>query len=184
MTSHLPYAATTLSAPYARVDRLPVSVLLDNIRSLYNVGAFFRTADAARVGSIYVSGYTGTPPHKEITKTALGAETVVPWERWSDPATALETLRTRGCELAAVETSVQAVDVFDWQPHFPVCVVFGNELDGVGAELLDRCDTHVRIPMLGLKHSLKVATAGGIVIYELLRKYRSLIEQSGETPHA
>ena len=74
--------------------------------------------------------------------------------------------------------------MFDWQPHFPVCVVFGNELDGVGAELLDRCDTHVRIPMLGLKHSLNVATAGGIVIYELLRKYRSLIEQSGETPHA
>ena len=75
-------------------------------------------------------------------------------------------------EIAAIETSPRAVDLFDWQPRFPVCVLFGSEIDGLSAELLDRCDTHVRIPMLGLKHSLNVSTAGGVVLYELLRKFR------------
>jgi tRNA G18 (ribose-2'-O)-methylase SpoU len=76
--------------------------------------------------------------------------------------------------VAAIETTLRAVDIFDWQPRFPVCVLFGHEVDGLGAELLGYCDTHVRIPMLGLKHSLNVASAGAIVMYELLRKYRGL----------
>jgi tRNA G18 (ribose-2'-O)-methylase SpoU len=80
----------------------------------------------------------------------------------------------RGAELAVIETSVRSVDLFDWVPRFPVCLVFGNEKDGVSPALLERCDTHVRIPMLGFKHSLNVATAGGVVLYELLRKYRAL----------
>ena len=82
--------------------------------------------------------------------------------------------RRRGYELAVIETGVHSVDLFDWQPQFPVCVIFGNELEGVGPELVSSCDTFVRIPMLGLKHSLNVATAGGIIMYELLRKYRNL----------
>lgn len=155
-------------------DWLPVSVVLDNVRSLYNVGAFFRTADAAGVEKLYLSGLTAAPPHRGIAKTALGADETVPWERCDDPLSVIDNLRARGCEIAAIETTPGAVDLFDWQPRFPVCVVFGHEVDGVRPALLARCDTHVQIPMLGRKRSLNVATAGGVVLYELLRKYLAL----------
>jgi 23S rRNA (guanosine2251-2'-O)-methyltransferase len=151
---------------------LPVAVLLDNVRSLYNVGAFFRTADAARLEKLYLCGITGRPPKRAITKTALGAEQTVAWEHRDDPTALTGTLRERGYEIAAVETAVHAVDLFEWTPHFPVCLIFGHEVDGIRPEMSALSDTHVRIPMLGTKHSLNVATAGGIVIYELLRKYR------------
>ena len=105
-------------------------------------------------------------------KTALGAEDTVPWEHSENSLEAASKLRGRGYELAVIETSVHSVDLFDWTPRFPVCVIFGNELDGVAPDLVAMCDTYVRIPMLGLKHSLNVATSGGIVMYELLRKYR------------
>ena len=170
----VPFQVTQAAAAYESIARLPVAVLLDNVRSLYNVGAFFRTADAAGVEKLYLCGITGRPPKRAIAKTALGAEESVPWEHAWDPLAAASELAGRGYELAAVETSVHAVDLFDWRPRFPVCVVFGHEVEGVRRELVERCDTHVRIPMLGLKHSLNVATAGGVVIYELLRKYRQL----------
>ncbi len=168
----IPFQATSAGAAYDCIARLPVSILLDNVRSLYNVGAFFRTADAAAVEKLYLCGISGHPPKREITKTALGAEDTVPWEFQWDPQPAMRGLRARGYELAAIETTVHAVDLFEWQPRFPVCVAFGHEVDGLRPELSSLCDTHVRIPMLGLKHSLNVATAGGVVIYELLRKYR------------
>jgi len=169
----IPFQATTAGASYDQV-RLPAAVLLDNVRSLYNVGAFFRTADAAGLAKLYLCGITGRPPKRAITKTALGAEESVPWEHAWDAIPVLEDLRNRGHEIAAIETSMHAVDLFEWTPRFPVCVVFGHEVDGIRPELSARCDTHVRIPMLGAKHSLNVATAGGVVLYELLRKYRSL----------
>ena len=153
---------------------LPVSVVLDNVRSLYNVGAFFRTADATGVEKLYLSGLTAAPPHRGIAKTALGADEAVPWVRCDDPLSVSADLRARGREIAAIETTPGAVDLFGWQPRFPVCVVFGHEVDGVRPALLERCDTHVQIPMLGRKRSLNVATAGGVVLYELLRKYRAL----------
>jgi 23S rRNA (guanosine2251-2'-O)-methyltransferase len=141
---------------------------------MYNVGAFFRTADAASVSALYLSGITACPPKSGIAKTALGAEEAVRWEHWPDPEARIPDLRTAEHEIAVIETSVQAVDVFDWRPRFPVCVIFGHEVDGVRPELAAMADTHVRLPMLGRKHSLNVATAGGIVIYELLRKWRNL----------
>ena len=98
----------------------------------------------------------------------------MPWEHAWEPVPVIDALRESGHEIAAVETSVHAVDLFDWTPRFPVCVVFGHEVEGIRPEVAELCDTHVRIPMLGLKHSLNVATAGGIVMYELLRKYRAL----------
>jgi 23S rRNA (guanosine2251-2'-O)-methyltransferase len=159
---------------------IPVCVLLDNVRSLYNVGAFFRTADAAGLESLYLTGITGTPPKKALSKTALGADETVPWSHSWDAVSVVDGLRHREVEIAAIETSVHAVDLFDWQPRFPVCVVFGHEVDGIRPEVLARCDTHIRIPMLGRKHSLNVATAGGIVIYELLRKYRNLLDNAGK----
>jgi 23S rRNA (guanosine2251-2'-O)-methyltransferase len=170
------YQATGASAAYSAIDRLPVTVLLDSIRSLYNVGSFFRTADAVRVQRILLAGITAGPDDRRIAKTALGAERSVPSERVDDVLPALDRLRGEGYCLAAVETSVTAVDLFDWHTPFPVCVVFGHEVDGIGGAVLDRCDVHVRIPTLGLKQSLNVATAGGVVLYELLRKYRRRLE--------
>jgi 23S rRNA (guanosine2251-2'-O)-methyltransferase len=170
----IPFRATAAAAPYQAIRPLPVSVLLENVRSLYNVGAFFRTADAAGIEKLYLAGFTGSPPDRMISKTALGAEESVAWERAVEPAQTLAGLRQAGYEIAAIETSVHAVDLFDWQPRFPVCVVFGHETDGLSPAVAEFADTHVRIPMLGVKHSLNVATAAGVVLYELLRKYRDL----------
>jgi tRNA G18 (ribose-2'-O)-methylase SpoU len=172
--SRVPFRATTAAALYEAIRPLPVSILLENVRSLYNVGAFFRTADAAGIAKLYLAGITGYPPQRMITKTALGAEDTVPWERTGDAPRTLNGLRAVHCEIAAIETSIHAVDLFDWHPNFPVCVVFGHETDGLTPAVAALADTHVRIPMLGLKHSLNVATAGGVVLYELLRKYRAL----------
>jgi 23S rRNA (guanosine2251-2'-O)-methyltransferase len=173
-SDRVPYLVTRAAEPYEGLRPIPVSVLLHDVRSLYNVGAFFRSADAAGCDKLYLSGITGRPPHPGIAKTALGAEETVPWEHHADPAALLLRLRLQGFEIAAVETSVHSTDLYDWQPRFPVCVLFGHEVDGLAEALLALCDTQVRIPMLGRKHSLNVATAGGVVIYELLRKYRAL----------
>lgn len=172
----LPYRATQQASAYEAIARLPVTILLDNVRSLYNVGAFFRTADGAGIEKLLLCGITGRPPKNEISKTALGAEETVAWDHSWEAAPLVQDMRGRGFEIAAIETSVRSVDLFDWHPSFPVCVLFGHEVDGLRPELAEMADTHVRIPMLGLKHSLNVATAGGIVIYELLRKYRGLMK--------
>jgi tRNA G18 (ribose-2'-O)-methylase SpoU len=169
----VPYRATQVGSAYDGL-RLPVSILLDNVRSMYNVGAFFRTADGAGIERLLLSGITARPPKSAISKTALGAEERVPWDSVADLSSGLRELREHGYEIAAIETSNRAVDLFDWRPHFPVCVLFGHEVEGISADILAACDTHVRIPMLGLKHSLNVASAGSIVMYELLRKYRQL----------
>lgn len=179
MSERIPFQATVAAGAYEGLRPLPVSVLLDNVRSMYNVGAFFRTADAAGVERMYLCGITGTPPKRGIAKTALGSEETVAWEHHGDAAGLLAELRGREVEVAAIETSVQAVDLFDWQPRFPVCLVFGHEVEGIAPRVAAQCDRHIRIPMLGRKHSLNVATAGGVVIYELLRKYRRMVENAG-----
>jgi tRNA G18 (ribose-2'-O)-methylase SpoU len=153
--------------------RLPVTVLLDDVRSMYNVGAFFRAADGVGLERLCLGGITAHPPKKAISKTALGAEETVAWEHDWDAVEMAKRLRQRGFALAAIETGAQTVDLFEWEPMFPVCVAFGNEVTGLKPELLAMADCHVRIPMLGQKRSLNVATAGGIVLYELLRKFRS-----------
>ena len=103
---------------------------------------------------------------------------MVPWTRVDDVPDAIRRLQSDGVTVAAVETAPRAVDLFEWRPRFPVCLMFGHEVDGLRAEVVEACDVAVRIPMLGRKHSLNVATAGGIVLYELLRQYRDL--QRGE----
>jgi len=134
------------------------------------------------VQRLVLAGITASPPDPRIAKTALGAETSVPWEKTADAAASIEPLRERGYQVVAIETSLTAVDLFDWQPAFPVCVIFGHEVDGIQPCLLSRCDAHVRIPTLGLKQSLNVATAGGVVLYELLRKYRAQMPRRGPAP--
>ncbi len=153
---------------------LPVAVLLDNVRSMYNVGSFFRTADGVNLQKLCLCGITAHPPKKAISKTALGAEETVRWEHDWDAAQMLERLRAEGFQIAAIETGPTAIDLYEWQPRFPVCVMFGHEVEGLRPELMERADVHVRIPMFGQKNSLNVATAGGVVLYELLRKYRNL----------
>lgn len=178
-TERVPYRATQAAASYEEILDLPAVVLLDHVRSLYNVGAFFRTADAVRLRRLYLCGITGRPPHSGISKTALGAEETVKWESAEDPLPTAVALRNAGYEIAAVETTVKSIDLFDWQPSFPVCLIFGNEIEGIRPELSALADTQVRIPMLGIKHSLNVATAGGVVLYELLRKYRRMADAAG-----
>lgn len=170
----LPFRAASTSSAYDRVRRLPVSVLLDSVRSLYNVGAFFRTLEAAGAAHLYLAGISASPPHARLKKTALGADEVMPWTRVDDVPGAIRRLQSEGITAAAVETAPRAVDLYEWRPRFPVCLAFGHEVDGLPPEVVEACDVAVRIPMLGRKHSLNVATAGSIVIYELLRQYRDL----------
>ena len=151
-----------------------VIVLLDNIRSLYNTGSILRTADASRVERVVLCGITPRPDQggrqrRAIAKTALGAEDSVPWEYQPDTHAALRTLTTAGYHVVAVETSPDAVNLFEWMPRWPVCLVFGHEVDGVSSSLGPHVETVIRIPMLGQKKSLNVATAAGVVLYELLR---------------
>jgi 23S rRNA (guanosine2251-2'-O)-methyltransferase len=157
--------------------RLPVIVVLDNVRSLYNTGAFFRTGDACAVEKLVLCGITPRPDQgarqrRSIAKTALGAEETVPWEYEPDTAMAVRAAQAAGYAVVLVETSPQAVDLYEWTPAWPVCLVFGHETDGVSGAIAQQISTHVRIPMLGQKGSLNVATAAGVVLYELLRRHR------------
>jgi 23S rRNA (guanosine2251-2'-O)-methyltransferase len=182
-------AGPSMTNQDSHVRAIPVAVLLDNVRSMYNVGAFFRAADGVGLEKLCLCGITAHPGlglriKKAITKTALGAEETVQWEHDWDAVHMAEDLRGSGFQIAAIETKPEGtdstgdfgvdlgVDLYDWQPKFPVCVMFGHEVDGLRPELLAIADAHVRIPMLGQKKSLNVATAGGVVMYELLRKYR------------
>jgi len=171
-------ARVLLAAGYEGI-RLPAAVLLDNVRSMYNVGAFFRVADGVGLEKVCLCGITAHPPKKAITKTALGAEESVAWEHDWDAVQMAQRIRRSGYEIAAIETSIDSVGLFEWRPRFPVCVAFGNEVEGLRPELLELAETHVRIPMLGNKTSLNVATAAGIVLYELLRKYRDVRMNAG-----
>jgi 23S rRNA (guanosine2251-2'-O)-methyltransferase len=156
-------------------DDRRVVVLLDNIRSLYNTGSILRTADASGVERVVLCGITprpdqGSRQRRAIAKTALGAEDSVPWEYQADARTALARLVADGYQAVAVEPSPEATNLFEWTPTWPVCLVFGHERDGVSSDLAARVDTMIRIPMLGQKRSLNVATAAGVVLYELLRR--------------
>jgi 23S rRNA (guanosine2251-2'-O)-methyltransferase len=151
-----------------------VVVVLDNVRSLYNTGSILRTADASGVERVVLCGITprpdqGSRQRRAIAKTALGAEESMAWEYQPDAATALRKLATEGYHAVVVEPSPEAVNLFEWTPKWPLCLVFGHERDGVSLDLVARVDAMIRIPMLGRKRSLNVATAAGVVLYELLR---------------
>jgi tRNA G18 (ribose-2'-O)-methylase SpoU len=150
-------------------------VVLDNIRSLYNTGSILRTADASGVDRVVLCGITprpdqGNKQRRAIAKTALGAEDSVKWEYQADTRTALANLAGEGYQVVMVETVPEAIEIFAWVPTWPVCVVFGHEKEGVSPDLAGHIDAVVRIPMLGEKRSLNVATAAGVVLYELLRR--------------
>ena len=173
-----PFRATPASRAYDSIRRLPVRAALENVRSLYNVGSFFRTGDAAGLECLHLCGYTARPPHRGISKTALGAESSLPWRGHDSARDAIEELRATGFEIAVVETSPRAVDLYDWRPRFPTALIFGNEVEGVSRQVAEAADSLVRVPTLGRKQSLNVAVAGGAVLFELLRKYRALQEDA------
>ena len=150
--------------------KTPIFAILENIRSLHNVGAIFRTSDGVNLSKLYLCGITGTPPRNEIAKTALGAEDVVPWEYKDEAISAIKDLKKQGVKIVAVELCEGALDYSEAEYDFPVCFVFGHEVEGVSEEVIAECDMAVQLPMLGLANSLNVATCYGIIIYDALKK--------------
>jgi len=149
--------------------RMPVSVLCEDIRSLYNVGSIFRTSDGAGIEKLYLSGYTGYPPRPEIEKTALGSVAAVPWERRPNQFEVIRELRQRGYRAVALEHTGASVPYDRARYEFPLCLVIGNEVKGITEELLSLCDMAVDIPMRGVKQSLNVSVAYGIAVYQIAR---------------
>ena len=175
-----PFAPLRWLRPTKEFDTLPVAILLDNVRSMYNVGSFFRTADAAAAEKLLLTRDHGVSAATGDSQDRAGRRRNGPLgTRARSRCRCSIRLREQNYEIAAIETTPHAVDLFEWQPAFPVCIVFGHEVDGIRPEVAARCDVHIRIPMLGSKHSLNVATAGGVVLFELLRKYQALASRTG-----
>jgi len=154
---------------FRRSDKFPIIIVLENIRSAYNVGSVFRTADAFLIEAIYIIGYSARPPHKEIRKTALGAEDTVSWKYFKTTAEAIEELRKENYKLYAVEQVKDSVSLEKFSIDTKFAVVFGNEVTGVEQSTIHLCDGCIEIPQLGMKHSLNIATAAGVVLWELVR---------------
>lgn len=155
-------------------DRFPIYVLLDNIRSLYNVGSIFRTSDGARISKLILTGFTPHPPRKEIEKTALGSTETVPWEYVKSPVEAINRLKTNSIRICVLEHTNESKPYFTiTKEDFPICLVVGNELTGVSKEVLDMADMAVDIPMFGLKQSLNAAVAYGIAVFELVKIFKT-----------
>jgi tRNA G18 (ribose-2'-O)-methylase SpoU len=150
--------------------RRPVRVLLDNVRSLYNVGSIFRTSDAASVEKIYLCGITGQPPRAEIHKAALGAETSVPWEYYQNPVEIIQQLKSDGFQIVIMEHTDQPQLYHNVAYKFPLGLVLGHEITGVSEQVVELADMAIEIPMFGIKQSLNVAVAYGIAIYEIIKQ--------------
>jgi tRNA G18 (ribose-2'-O)-methylase SpoU len=166
------------------ISRLPLVVLVDNVRSLWNIGAIFRTADACGVGEVVLAGISGCPPRREIAKTALGAEEAVAWRYRADAGEALREIIAEGYVPVAIETSARAVSLREMVWPERTCLVMGNEVAGISPPVLEACPRHVSIPMRGLKDSLNVAVAFGIVAFraaEALSAGRSVPSDSPRT---
>lgn len=152
---------------YQRVEKIDVIIVLDNVRSLSNIGSFFRTADAFRVGEIFLCGITACPPHREIHKTALGAEESVKWRYFETTEDACKYLKDNKYIINAVEQIENSVMLDDYNPEEKSAYIFGNEVDGVDDAVLKYCDNAIEIPQEGTKHSLNVSVSAGIVMYHL-----------------
>ena len=154
---------------FKKSKKNPLVVVLDNVRSMYNVGSVFRTADAFRIEAIYLCGITSCPPHPEIHKTALGAEDAVDWYYNKSALETVKTLQQQGYEVLAIEQVEGSTMLQDFMPETDkkYAVVFGNEVKGVSQDVVDCCDGCLEIPQFGTKHSLNVSTAAGIVMWEM-----------------
>jgi 23S rRNA (guanosine2251-2'-O)-methyltransferase len=158
-------------AEFKDSDKLPIIVVLENIRSAYNVGSVLRTADAFLLQAVYTTGYSPHPPHKQIDKTALGAHETVNCKHFTDAATAIEFLKEDGFTVLAVEQAEQSNMLHELtiEKNQKIAVVFGNEVSGVEQNTIALCDGCLEIPQFGMKHSLNIAVAAGVVLWELVR---------------
>ena len=152
------------------MNKFPVAVLLDNVRSMYNVGSVFRTSDAFMIDEVILTGITGTPPHPEITKTALGAEQSVRWRYEKDAVLAVEEMKNEGWRVCVLEQAHSSVPLqnFVASPDFKYLLVAGNEVEGVNQKIIDLADVILEIPQHGVKHSLNVSVSVGIALWQLL----------------
>ena len=158
----------------SHLKRLPFCVVLNNIRSLYNVGAIFRTADGIGIEKLWLCGITGYPPQSTIAKTALGAQENVPWEYRKDILGLLKELKLGGYQIVLLEQISGSIDHDEYMPHNKVCLVVGNEISGISDELIAQCDQAIEIPMDGIKNSLNVAVAFGVIGYHIRSKLRKI----------
>jgi len=153
------------------IPRLPISILVENVRSVHNVGSIFRSADGFGAEKIYLSGYTAYPPREDLHKTALGAEDAVPWEYFENSLDAAEVIKKQGIPLILIEQTKQSKSMYEIDWKFPLCFIVGNEVIGVSEELSAMADIHAELPMQGVKQSLNVSVATGVVGYEFSRYY-------------
>jgi len=161
---------------FKQAPKHPVIIVLDNIRSLNNVGSFFRTADSFLLEGIYLCGITGKPPHREIEKTALGATLSVDWKYFATTEQAIIELKNNAYKILAIEQSDNSIYLqnFDLNDSQKIALIFGNEVTGIDKSILAMCDAIIEIPQMGTKHSLNVAVCGGIVCWEILRKMKCI----------
>lgn len=159
---------------YANVDKLPVTVVLDNVRSAQNVGSFFRTADAFGIEQVALCGISSTPPNREIHKTALGAEQSVAWTYYPTTLECVEELRAKGYKIIAIEQIEGSTMLNDFRAEegTKYALVFGNEVEGVDQAIADVVDGAIEIPQIGIKHSLNVSVSAGILMWEMFRQMR------------
>lgn len=161
---------------FKKADKLPLVVILDNVRSLHNIGSVFRTSDAFRVECIYLCGITATPPHPEMHKTALGAESTVDWKYVNNAVEAVDNLRQEGYIVFSVEQAENSImlENIQLEQGKRYAVVLGNEVKGVQQEVIDHSDGCIEIPQYGTKHSLNVSVTAGIVIWDLFKQLKTL----------
>jgi 23S rRNA (guanosine2251-2'-O)-methyltransferase len=154
-------------------DKTPIIVVLDNVRSLHNVGSIFRTSDAFRLEAVYLCGITSTPPHKEIHKTALGAEDSIKWHYFNETTDAIEKLKQDGYLLVGIEQVEGSTPLNEFAPDInsKYAIILGNEVKGVAQKVIDQCDLCIEIPQFGTKHSFNVSVSAGIVLWELAQKW-------------
>ena len=167
-----PLGERTRPEAYTESETVPVRVVLENIRSGLNVGAFFRTADAFRISGIDLCGYTAHPPQRDILKSALGADDHVPWSAHSDALSAIVKLREQGYKIASIEQTTNSISILNWEPKVGEkwALVFGNEVKGVEPNTCDASEIVVEIPQFGVKQSLNVSVCAGIVLWHAAQR--------------
>lgn len=160
---------------FKAADKTPIVLVLDNVRSMHNVGSVFRTADAFLLQGIVLCGYTPVPPHRDIQKTALGATETVEWQYFATTTEAVNALKNEGYTVMAIEQAAQSLMLDDFRPlSTPLALVFGNEVSGVDGEVMKMVDGCIEIPQSGMKHSLNISVSTGIVVWDLCCKLKTV----------
>ncbi|MFC2107566.1 RNA methyltransferase [Bacteroidota bacterium] len=163
---------------YKKSTKIPITVILDDIRSLNNIGSVFRTADAFRIEAIHLCGITACPPHREIHKTALGATDSVSWKYYENVISSVKELKDNGYVICGIEQTTKSIDIEDFDMHKKqkTAIIFGNEVSGINNSILGMLDHCVEIPQFGTKHSLNISVCAGIVLWEVFKKFRINID--------